>query len=126
MTLLNNIVDQNINLNSDLNTKAKTNDQRDKRIYVKAILFNSFEFFSVEIRNLTDVKNQKSEIDYLSENNRMLKSENEFQNELNSQDSTSVKKFIKKIRSNQFSIEINNKRNVEHIRKNKYQCNVIK
>ena len=57
MPLLNDIVNQNTNLNSDLDTKAKTNDQRDKRIYVEAILFSSFEFFSVEIENLTNVKN---------------------------------------------------------------------
>ena len=56
-TLLNDIIDQNINLNNDLNTKAKTNDQRNQKIYVEAILFNLFEFFSVEIENFTDVEN---------------------------------------------------------------------
>ena len=57
VTLLNDIIYQNISLHSDSNIKAKTNDQRDKKIYVDAILFNSFEFSSIEIENLINVKN---------------------------------------------------------------------
>ena len=112
VTFLSDIIDQNINLNRNSDTKTKANNQRDKRIYVEAILFNSFEFFSVEIENLINVENQKSKIDYMSENDRVLESENESQNELNSQEYTGMKKFKKRNLTDQFSIEINNKRNV--------------
>ena len=76
VVLLNDIINRNRNLNNNSDTKTKTNDQRGKRIYVEAILFSSFEFFFVEIEKFADFENQKTEIDYLSENNRVLKSEN--------------------------------------------------
>ena len=82
--LLTIIINHDLNLNSNSNTKTKINDQRDKKIYVEVILFDTFEFFVDEIDNLIDVENQKSEINYLNENNLMLINENGFQNKLNS------------------------------------------
>ena len=110
--LLIDITDHDLNLNSDFDTKVKTNDQRDKNIYIKASLFDAFLFSILKIENFIDVENQESEIDYLSENNFVLISENNFQNELSSQASTLAKKISKKIRSDRFFIEISNKRNV--------------
>ena len=50
-------MNHDLNLNSDSNTKTKTNDQRDKKIYVEAILFETLEFFVNDIDNLIDVEN---------------------------------------------------------------------
>ena len=51
------ITDYNLNLNSHFHTKLKTNDQRDKNIYVETILFDAFELSIFEIKNFIDVEN---------------------------------------------------------------------
>ena len=55
--LLINIIDHDLNLNSDFDTKVKTQDQRDKNIYVEAILFDAFEFSIVEIESFINTEN---------------------------------------------------------------------